>query len=189
MKTAFIIHGTRGYPEENWFPWLKEKLNQYGYKTIIPQFPTPKHQTLKEWFKVFNKYKKYIDKNTIIIGHSLGGTFLLRILEKISTKIHTAVFVATPIGIKPVKFYETDKPFIKQPFNWNKIKNSAKNFLVFHSKNDPFVAITNGEKIAKELDTKLISPKNAGHFNTKAGYLKFDLLLKKLDRIIQPALK
>jgi hypothetical protein len=23
---AFIFHGTEGHPQENWFPWMKEKL-------------------------------------------------------------------------------------------------------------------------------------------------------------------
>ena len=26
VNNVFIFHGTEGYPEENWFPWLKEKL-------------------------------------------------------------------------------------------------------------------------------------------------------------------
>lgn len=26
MKRAVIIHGTNGAPEENWHPWLKQKL-------------------------------------------------------------------------------------------------------------------------------------------------------------------
>ena len=38
---VFIFHGTEGYPEENWFPWLKEKLEAKGYKVFVPQFPTP----------------------------------------------------------------------------------------------------------------------------------------------------
>ena len=41
MKTAIIIHGTEGYPEENWFPWLKSELEIIGYQTFVPQFPSP----------------------------------------------------------------------------------------------------------------------------------------------------
>ncbi len=180
MKTAIIVHGTGGYPEENWFPWLKEHLRKYGYRTIIPQFPTPKHQTPGNWFKIFNKHFNELNRNTILIGHSLGGTFLLRILEKIPKKIAAAVLVATPIGVRPTKFYKSDLPFTKEPFKWNKIKNSAVRFLVFHGKDDPYVSIKNGEKIAKELDTNLISLNNAGHFNAKSGCIKFPLLLKVL---------
>jgi len=36
---AFIIHGTGGTPEGNWFPWLKEKLESIGVTTYIPRFP------------------------------------------------------------------------------------------------------------------------------------------------------
>ena len=58
MATAFIFHGTGGYPEENWFPWLKRELESLDYKVIVPQFPTPENQTLENWFAIFEKYKK-----------------------------------------------------------------------------------------------------------------------------------
>ncbi|MBI5073039.1 hypothetical protein HZA99_04435 [Candidatus Woesearchaeota archaeon] len=45
MKYAIIVHGTDGHPQENWFPWLKEKLKLYGYEVFVPQFPTPQNQT------------------------------------------------------------------------------------------------------------------------------------------------
>ena len=41
MANIFIIHGTEGYPEENWFPWLKKELEQKGHIVFVPQFPTP----------------------------------------------------------------------------------------------------------------------------------------------------
>lgn len=184
MKTALIIHGTDGYPEENWFPWIKEKLEEKGYKVFIPQFPTPEHQTPEDWFKVFNQYKDQLNEESILIGHSCGGAFLLRVLEKMTTKIKVAVFVAASAGIKPIKYYEIDRPFVEQPFDWEKIRNSAEHFLIFHSEDDPLICIENGEKIAKETRNDLIRETNAGHFNAKAGYTTFELLAEKLNPLL-----
>lgn len=180
MANAFIFHGTGGYPEENWFPWIKEKLELLNYKVFVPEFPTPENQSLENWFKVFKKYEKYYTSNTILIGHSLGGAFLLRVLEKYNIKIKAAYIVAAPIRILPIKNYDGDKLFIKHPFDWKKIKSRARQFYVFHSDNEPYVCLGNGEELAKRLEIKLTFVPNAGHFNAKAGYLKFDLLLDKI---------
>jgi predicted alpha/beta hydrolase family esterase len=184
MKNAIIIHGTGGYPGENWFPWMKEELEKLGYQVFVPQFPTPEKQTPEEWFKVFGNYEKYLNSETILIGHSYGGAFLLRILERIKAKVKVAVLVAASAGIKPIKFYDVDKPLVEKPFDWAKIRQSSDHFLVFHSEDDPFICIANGEKIAKELNIGLIRLTNAGHFNAKAGYTKFELLLEKLKAFL-----
>lgn len=184
MKNAFIIHGTGGYPEENWFPWLKNKLEESGYSVLIPQFPTPENQDPEHWFEAFKDYEKYLNEETIIIAHSGGCAFLLRLLEVIPVKIKLAVFVAPPIGIMPIKYIEADRPFLIAPFNWEKIRNSADNFQVYHSEDDPFICIENGEKIAQELGVTLNRLKDAGHFNAKAGYTTFELLLEKLKPIL-----
>jgi predicted alpha/beta hydrolase family esterase len=49
LVNAFIIHGSGGNPESNWFPWLKEQLESLGVKTYVPEFPIGKQQTLQNW--------------------------------------------------------------------------------------------------------------------------------------------
>ncbi len=51
---------------------------------------------------------------------------------------------------------------------------------MFHSDNDPYVPLEKAKELAKKLGVELIMVKNAGHFNEKAGYTKFELLLEKI---------
>ena len=52
----FIIHGSYGNPNENWFPWLKKELEKEGCIVFIPEFPTPENQSLKNWMEIFNDF-------------------------------------------------------------------------------------------------------------------------------------
>ncbi|MEK6921751.1 MAG: alpha/beta fold hydrolase [Nanoarchaeota archaeon] len=183
MTTIFIFHGTGGYPEENWFPWLRKKLEARGCKVIVPQFPTPENQSLENWFTVFDKYKEDFTSDTILIGHSLGGAFLLRVLERSNIRIKAAFIVSAPIGVLPIKNYEGDKPFIGHPFNWSNIKKSCTAFFIFHSDNDPYVCLGNGKELAKKVESDLIFISGSGHFNKAAGFDTFDTFEALLEKI------
>jgi len=186
QNNVFIFHGTEGYPEENWFPWLKEKLEEKGCKVIVPQFPSPPIVPAKisEWFEVLKNYEQNIGENTIIIGHSLGGVFALRVLEQLKHPVRAVFLTGTPIGVKPILNYDRDSSFSGFDFDWNTIKNNSKHFTVYHSDNDPYVSLGNGEQLAKELGVELSFIPNAGHFNAKAGYLTFPDLLEKVRKIL-----
>lgn len=186
MSNIFIFHGTEGYPEENWFPWLKEKLHKQGHEVFVPQFPSPPIVPAKvsEWFDVLKNYEKFIDQNTIIIGHSLGGVFTLRVLEKITQPIKAAVFVGTPIGVRPILNYDRDNAFGGFEFDWKNIKTKANSFIAYQSDDDPYVSLGNGQELAKKLGVELTFIPNAGHFNKRAGYTEFPDLLKSLENIL-----
>ena len=183
MQNVFIFHGTEGYPEENWFPWLKSALEKKGCQVFVPQFPSPPivPASMIEWFEVFAHYKKYINKDTVFIGHSLGGLFLLKILDQSEQVCKAAIFVGTPVGVHPLLNYERDNSFCSFNFDWTKIKSKAKHFAVFQSDNDPYVSLGNGEALSKHLGIDLSFIPNAGHFNTKAGYVNFPELLNIIN--------
>lgn len=185
MSTVFIIHGSYGYPEENWFPWLKNELEKLGNKVYVPAFPTPQGQELDNWLQVFDKYLRHLDSETILIGHSCGAIFLLRLLERIKVKIKAVFLVAGPVRPLNNEFDAVHMSFVDHPLNWEKIKNHASYFYPIYSTNDPYVGMEHGEIIANELASKLITVKDAGHFNTKAGYITFPLLLKEIETTLK----
>ncbi len=183
MRNLFIIHGTEGHPGENWFPWLKKELESTKkFQVYIPQFPTPGvEQTPANWFKVLENYKDRINEDTVFIGHSLGGAFLLRVLERF--KIYSAYLISAPAGVKPILNWEGDQPFIENSFQWEKIRKNAKNIEVFHSDDDPYICLGNGKLIAEKLGVNLNFKSGQGHFNATAGYTSFpelrDLIIKQ----------
>ena len=132
----FIFHGTGGHPGENWFPWLKQELAKEGYDATIPQFPTPEGQSLEAWLKVLKEYESSIQGNTVLIGHSLGGLFLLRLLERLKEPVKAVFLVSAPIGVKPIKNWGGDYAFSDGfNFDWEAIKSNAGTSTVYHSKN------------------------------------------------------
>lgn len=181
MVNVFIIHGTYGDPEENWFPWLKEELEKLDCKVFVPKFPTPENQSLENWLNVFEDYERYLDESAIVVGHSLGPAFLLNLLEKRFVK--AAFFVSGFIGLlNNEEFDELNKTFTDKEFDWNKIKENCKEFFVFHSDNDPYVPLEKAEELAKNLGVELNIIKGAGHFNKDSGYIKFELLLEEIKK-------
>src|SRR3989344_1932765 len=107
MKTALIFHGTGGSSTGNWFPWLKAKLETRGYLVKVQQFPNPDKPNFIDWLAELEKYRSLIAKDCILIGNSLGGLFLLRVLERLDRPVRGAFFVAAPIGIKPIRYYDS----------------------------------------------------------------------------------
>ena len=181
MTNIFIIHGAYGNPEENWFSWLKSELEKLDCRVFVPKFPTPENQSLENWLKIFEDYKQYLNKSSIVVGRSLGPAFLLNVLEKLNKPIKAAFFVSGFTGLLGNPDIDNiNKSFVDKSFDWQKIKQNCPKFFVFHSDNDPYVPLEKAKQFAKNLGVDVILVKNAGHFNEKAGYTKFDLILEKI---------
>ncbi len=181
MANIIIIHGTYGNTEGNWYPWLKSELEKLDCRVFVPKFPTPENQSLENWIRVFERYKQYLNENSIVVGHSLGPAFLLNVLENLDSPIKCSFFVSGFIGlINNPEFDELNKTFTVKEFDWNKIKNNCKKFVVINSDNDPYVPLEKGKELAQNLDTKLVTLKNAGHISKESGHTKLDILLEKI---------
>ena len=183
MTTVLIVHGTGGNPERNWFPWLRQELEKLGCRVFVPRFPTPENQSLKSWLEVFERYKKYLDEKSIVVGHSLGPAFLLNVLEKKRTPIKAAFFVAGFTGLLGNKTYDLlNKTFTDKVFDWITIKKTSRKFYVINSDNDPYVPLERGRDIAKRLGAEFTVLEKAGHINQESGYTKFNILLEKIKQ-------
>jgi len=103
MKSAILLHGTCDKDEyfsdefpslsnSHWFPWLQKQLLTKGVFTQTPEIPEAYNPQYKLWKSEFEKF--VIDEETILIGHSCGGGFLVRWLTENKVKVGKVVLVA-----------------------------------------------------------------------------------------------
>ena len=183
MRKFIIIHGTKGSPEGNWFPWLAESLRQQNAEVVIPRMPTPEGQSLVNWLSEFSRQVGVINEGAIIIGHSLGATFLLRILERQKSPVAQSIFVAgvlDTIGI--AEYDQLNSSFIETPYDWGTIKKNAGSVVCLSGENDPYVPARQGEELAANLGVKNHIIPHGGHLTTEFGYTSFPNLLLLLKQ-------
>lgn len=179
MKNYFIIHGSFGSSQENWFPWLeKEILRGGGYSKIFNlDFPVGENkQTYQNWEMVLDSVKRFITPDSVFFCHSISCIFLVKYCVRNNIKIGKAVFVS---GFN--HYLGLNEEF--DDVNCTMFTNRAPEFVklckervCFYSHNDPFVRLDKLQEFAKLVQAEEKVVENAGHFNKAAGYTKFPQL-------------
>jgi len=180
-----IIHGAYGSPEENWLPWLAEELQKQGREVLIPSFPTPKGQSLSTWRTSFSRQVGDLDKNMILVGHSLGVGFILNLLEQSTSPVLGCFLVSAFVGLLGLPEFDLiNASFISKEFDWKRIKANAGFVRVYNGDNDPYVPLERGREIAERLGVILTVIQGGGHINASAGYTRFPKLLSDLTDLM-----
>jgi len=181
MKNALILHGTSSNPNQFWFPYLKTKLEEMGYKVTVPQLPDPDNPTLAAHIPfILDSYQ--FNSETVIIGHSAGACLILGILDAINVKIHQAImvggFLVSPDG--------SDHQIVKKisDYNWSKMKQNVGQMTIINSTNDPWgINDKSGRQLFEHIGDRLIIH-HEGHMGSVSfnqPYPEFPLLVKLIE--------
>ena len=169
MKRAIIIHGYNNKSEfedttrpsasnDHWIPWLQRQLLLNGIEAQTPEMPgfyKPNYEQWKDTLEMFHP-----DEETILVGHSCGGGFLVRWLSENSKKVGKVVLVAP--WIDPTK--AIDPEF----FNFeivSDISSRTNGLSVMYSTDDHPEIVTTIETLKQELENvNFIEFQDKGHF-------------------------
>ena len=185
MKRVFIIHGYTGYPDKNWFPWLKRELEKLGVEVSVPALPNTNSPQLGEWLPYLKKTVGAPDEETYLVGHSLGCPTILRYLQSLDDgqKVGGALLVAG-FAEPLVQLPELDS-FTEGEWNDAKVRAGANKLTIMNSDDDPAVPYVNGEHVRDRFKAKLITVHNAGHINEKSGYTEVPFVLDELKKMLE----
>ncbi len=165
VKQALILHAWYENPENNWYPWLKTELETRGYKVFVPDLPTM-YTDLPDIDKQLHYIKdlKAMNKNTLVIGHSLSCLLAMRLAEKIP---YQKMFLVAGWDFNDLSIEH--RLFWANPIDHAAIKQHVNKIYCISSDNDPYMTAFTAEEMSKRLDGKFILVKGAGHFTAKDG--------------------
>jgi predicted alpha/beta hydrolase family esterase len=185
MRNAIILHGKPDkeeyydikYPScsnSHWLPWLQKELLIHEISAHTPEIPHAFNPDYLVWKKELERYE--ITDETILVGHSCGGGFLIRWLSQ-----HKNIAVGKVVLVAP--WLDLDRESTNDFFNFeidSTIPQRTTSFTIFHSDND-YQSI---KKTVKILQNKIVDGKfqefhNYGHFTFEdMKSLEFPELLK-----------
>ncbi len=170
MKNAIILHGyvdeseyyDDSFPSasnSHWAPWLQKHLLMNDVKADTPEVPKPFEMKWEAWVQEFERFP--ISEKTTLVGHSMGGGFIVRYLsEHPELKVEKVVLVAPWLNPRLTiqsNFFDFDiNPDIVM---------QAGEFIVFSSDNDD-IEIKDSISLMKDKmkDFSIREFHNYGHF-------------------------
>lgn len=177
MKNYFIIHGTYGHNKENWFGWLEDNLKQKGFDVFNFNYPTPEGQNFENWSNILDTVRNKITKDSVFVCHSIGCVFLAKYCIANNIEIGKCIFVSGCNNYFNIEdFDKLNKTMFTSEIDiFIKLCDER---ICIYSKDDPYIKLSALQDFAHSIDAREIVYENAGHFNEKAGYTKFEELLK-----------
>lgn len=143
MRNAIILHGGPSKEEyydpslpsmsnSYWIPWLQAQLLKHDIPTVTPEVPWSFDRNWDTWSKELERYD--IGPETILIGHSTGGGFIVKYLSiHENLKVGKVVLVAPwldPDREHTVNFFDD---FEVDP---TIVSRAAHGIMVFNSSDD-----------------------------------------------------
>ena len=181
---VLVLHGAYGAPDTNWFPWLAERIRSAGHEAVCPTFPTPVGQCLDAWLAVAQPLLEEPGR-TVLVGHSLGVAFALRLAERLGEPAHAAFLAAGFLGLLGLPDYDPiNETFVVPPVDWATVKANLPRVRCYAGEDDPYVPLERSRDIADRLGAPLRVIPGGGHLNGTSDFVSFPDLWADLEPLL-----
>jgi predicted alpha/beta hydrolase family esterase len=138
QKQTYFDHDLPSASNDIWLPWLQKELLILGIPTQTPEMLNAWQPDYQVWSKEFERHD--ITPETLLVGHSMGGGFIVQWLsEHPDVKVGHVFLVAPSLGDRFTPNDKLEYPllggFADFDIDHNLI-DRIKSLTVFHSDND-----------------------------------------------------
>ena len=133
---------------------LREELGS-GYEVFFPIMPSPDDPHYEAWNQQLGQVLSDLDERPIVVGHSLGGSVVLKHLSETDGRepIPGLVLVATPFWGESE--WEAEWAL---PQDWPNAETPLPPIFLFHSRDDEEIPFAHLELYAKRLPDAEVHP-------------------------------
>lgn len=171
MINVIILHGWPDKKEyynphspsqsnSHWLPWLQRQLQLLDIKADTPEVPFAFNPKYPDWVKEVERFD--ITKDTVAVGHSMGGGFWIRYLSQ-NPKVHLKKLVLVAPWLNVQKDHDVNDFF---DFNLDTfLFDRVGEMVILESDNDDETVTKSIEYLKKQFPlAKVVTFHNYGHF-------------------------
>lgn len=129
--------------------WRDSVIEELGdsYECHTLRMPNPNWADYTAWKIWFEKMVPYLRDGVVLVGHSLGASFLLRYLSENKPPVSVEqLHLVSPVVME----FPDCEGFITDLSTWDGFKTDSKEVHLWHSTDDTIVPISHSERL-KEL--------------------------------------
>lgn len=171
MQRVFVVHGWASSPEDAWFPWLKNQLEQHACAVQVLALPNPKRPDPDAWLAHIEAAVGVVDENTYFVAHSLGcrATALFLQTRAPHETAGGAVFVAGTFIASTEPHPHPLAELVRAQWGSLSVSPSAlrahvQALTALYCVDDPWVSFDNAAYARDVLGAQLLVEEGKGHF-------------------------
>ena len=150
----------------DWKASLPRELGD-DWEVLLPKMPNGTNVRYLEWQIWFERVASFVRDDVVLIGHSLGGIFLVKYLaeHKFPKRITATILVAAPFDDGDIETGESLTEF-RLPASLEGVAGQGGAIHLVYSSDDPVVPVAHVKKYEQALsDAQTTLFKDRGHFN------------------------
>ena len=159
------------------------ELEARGFEVTAPPLPSPRVPRLDKWVKALREAVGELDKNTTLVGYSLGTPTTLRLLADYPKDVKIAGLVLVAgfgDGI-----FEKPGALFDPPLDFDRIVARAKTRVAIYSDKDRLVSPKRSQQLAWRLGAREVIVVGGGHF---MGRNRFPSSIDRLPAALEAVL-
>lgn len=176
-----LLHGMSCRLEDCWRNYVLNIGKELNIDVLTPACPLKEEITLSNWFEELDKYKRFINQETIFICHSLSTNFVVRYLAK--NKIKAKALIAVAGGLASKERMQYLKDFVFTTAEAQYVVDNIKFKYNIYGDNDDTWTKQEIKNYCNALKTKEIVMHDAGHLGRRSGVKEIPAIKKLIKKL------